>query len=114
MSTRRKPGPWANEAARRAVALGLQKHIDQYRNIGGVVGTLVSAVFLLGIAIVNIVILRSVYGTFTRVRRGEPYVDEDLDLLLANRGFLALHFIQQHGIGSAGCWVGGGVEVEIP
>jgi nickel/cobalt transporter (NiCoT) family protein len=75
-----------------AVALGLQKHIDQYRNIGGVVGTLVSAVFLLGIAIVNIVILRSVYGTFTRVRRGEPYVDEDLDLLLANRGFLARIF----------------------
>jgi high-affinity nickel-transport protein len=75
-----------------AVALGLQKHIDQYRNIGGVIGTLVSAVFLLGIAIVNIVILRSVYGTFTRVRRGEPYVDEDLDLLLANRGFLARIF----------------------
>jgi nickel/cobalt transporter (NiCoT) family protein len=75
-----------------AVALGLQKHIDHYRNIGGVIGTLVSAVFLLGIAIVNIVILRSVYGTFTRVRRGEPYVDEDLDLLLANRGFLARIF----------------------
>jgi high-affinity nickel-transport protein len=75
-----------------AVALGLQKHIDHYRNIGGVIGTLVSAVFLLAIAIVNIVILRSVYGTFTRVRRGEPYVDEDLDLLLANRGFLARIF----------------------
>src|ERR1700685_2729416 len=75
-----------------AAALGLQKHIDHYRNIGGVIGTLVSAVFLLGIAIVNIVILRSVYGTFTRVRRGEPYVDEDLDLLLANRGFLARIF----------------------
>jgi high-affinity nickel-transport protein len=75
-----------------AVALGLQKHIDHYRNIGGVIGTLVSAVFLLAIAIVNIVILCSVYGTFTRVRRGEPYVDEDLDLLLANRGFLARIF----------------------
>jgi high-affinity nickel-transport protein len=75
-----------------AVALGLQKHIDHYRNIGGVIGTLVSAVFLLAIAIVNIVILRSVYGTFTRVRQGEPYIDEDLDLLLANRGFLARIF----------------------
>src|ERR1700691_3144961 len=31
-----------------AAALGLQKHIDHYRNIGGVNGTLVSAVFLLG------------------------------------------------------------------
>ncbi len=75
-----------------AAALGLQKHIDHYRNIGGVIGTLVSAVFLLAIAIVNIVILRSVYSTFKRVRRGEPYVDEDLDLLLANRGFLARIF----------------------
>jgi high-affinity nickel-transport protein len=75
-----------------AAALGLQKHIDHYRNIGGVIGTLVSALFLLAIAIANIVILRSVYATFKRVRRGEPYVDEDLDLLLANRGFLARIF----------------------
>jgi high-affinity nickel-transport protein len=75
-----------------AAALGLQKHIDHYRNIGGVIGTLVSSLFLLAIAIANIVILRSVYATFRRVRRGEPYVDEDLDLLLSNRGFLARVF----------------------
>ena len=75
-----------------APALGLQKHIDHYRNIGGVIGTLVSALFLLAIAVANIVILRSVYATFRRVRRGEPYVDEDLNLLLANRGFLARIF----------------------
>ncbi|MGB9029169.1 MAG: HoxN/HupN/NixA family nickel/cobalt transporter [Acidobacteriaceae bacterium] len=75
-----------------AAALGLQQRIDHYRNIGGVIGTSVSAAFLLAIAIVNIVILRSVYSTFTRVRRGEPYVDEDLDILLANRGFLARIF----------------------
>ena len=73
-------------------ALGLQQHLDHFRSIGGVIGTLVSAIFLLAIAIVNLVILRSVYKTFTRVRRGEPYVDEDLDLLLANRGFLARIF----------------------
>ncbi|HEX4309875.1 MAG TPA: HoxN/HupN/NixA family nickel/cobalt transporter [Acidobacteriaceae bacterium] len=75
-----------------AAALGLQKHIDHYRNIGGVIGTLVSALFLLAIAAVNLIILRHVYATFMRVRRGEPYVDEDLDLLLANRGFLARIF----------------------
>jgi high-affinity nickel-transport protein len=75
-----------------AAALGLQRHLDHFRSIGGVVGTLISAVFLLGIAAANLVILRSVYGTFRRVRRGEPYVDEDLDLLLANRGFLARIF----------------------
>jgi high-affinity nickel-transport protein len=75
-----------------AAALGLQERLDHFRSIGGVIGTLVSAVFLLGIAFVNLVILRSVYGTFTKVRRGEPYVDEDFDLLLANRGFLARIF----------------------
>src|SRR5579871_2765363 len=75
-----------------AAALGLQKHLDQFRSIGGVIGTLVSAVFLLAIAIANLIILRSVYATFTRVRRGEPYVDEDLDLLLSSRGFLARIF----------------------
>ncbi|HEY1808058.1 MAG TPA: HoxN/HupN/NixA family nickel/cobalt transporter [Acidobacteriaceae bacterium] len=75
-----------------AAALGLQHHIDHYRSIGGLIGTSVSALFLLAIALVNLIILRSVYATFTRVRRGEPYVDEDFDLLLNSRGFLARIF----------------------
>jgi high-affinity nickel-transport protein len=75
-----------------ATALGLQHRLDHFRSVGGVIGTLISAVFLLAIAIVNLIVLRSVYRTFTRVRRGEPYVDEDFDLLLANRGFLARIF----------------------
>ena len=75
-----------------ATALGLQHRLDHFRSIGVVIGTLISAVFLLAIAIVNLIVLRSVYRTFTRVRRGEPYVDEDFDLLLANRGFLARIF----------------------
>jgi nickel/cobalt transporter (NiCoT) family protein len=73
-------------------ALGLQQRLDHFRSIGGVIGTLVSSAFLLAIAAVNLVVLRSVYRTFKSVRRGEPYVDEDLDLLLANRGFLARIF----------------------
>jgi high-affinity nickel-transport protein len=75
-----------------AAALKLQQHFDHFRSIGGIIGTLVSTLFLLGIALANLIILRSVYGTFRRVRMGEPYVDEDLDLLLANRGFLARIF----------------------
>ncbi|HEX3661973.1 MAG TPA: HoxN/HupN/NixA family nickel/cobalt transporter [Acidobacteriaceae bacterium] len=75
-----------------AAALGLQQHIDHYRSIGGLIGTSVSSLFLLAIALVNLIILRSVYATFKRVRRGEPYVDEDFDLLLNNRGFLARIF----------------------
>ena len=48
--------------------------------------------FLFGIAAVNLVVLRSIWRTFLRVRAGEPYVDEDFDLLLGNRGFLARLF----------------------
>ncbi|MGD0155773.1 MAG: HoxN/HupN/NixA family nickel/cobalt transporter [Terracidiphilus sp.] len=75
-----------------AAALALQHRMDAARSIGGVVGTLVSSLFLFAIAIVNIVVLVSIYRAFTRVRAGAPYVDEDFDLLLASRGFLARLF----------------------
>jgi nickel/cobalt transporter (NiCoT) family protein len=75
-----------------AAALMLQRHISGFREIGGVIGTLVSSFFLFGIALVNLVILRSVYRSFTRVRRGEPYAEEDLDLLLSGHGFLSRLF----------------------
>ena len=79
-------------AAIAATALALQHRMDGARAVGGVVGTLVSALFLFGIAIVNIVVLVSIYRAFTRVRNGAPYVDEDFDMLLASRGFLARLF----------------------
>ncbi len=47
-----------------AAALKLQQHVDRFRDIGGVIGTLVSSLFLLGIAVVNLIILSSVYRTF--------------------------------------------------
>src|ERR1700722_20137402 len=79
-------------AAIAATALALHHRIGAVRNIGGVIGTLVSALFLFGIAFVNLVVLRSVCGAFVRVRRGEPYVEEDFDLLLGNRGLLSRLF----------------------
>ena len=75
-----------------ATALALQHRIDAVREIGGVIGTLVSSVFLFGIAIVNLIVLCSVYRTFARVRRGGAYVEEDFDLLLGSRGFLTRLF----------------------
>src|SRR5580693_8848149 len=75
-----------------ATALALQNRMDAVREIGGVIGTLVSALFLFGIAIVNLIVLQSVYRSFMRVRRGEAYVEEDFDLLLGNRGFLSRLF----------------------
>jgi high-affinity nickel-transport protein len=61
-------------------------------NIGGLVGTLVSSLFLFAIAAANLVVLRSVWRTFRHVRQGGRYVEEDLDLLLVSRGFLARLF----------------------
>ena len=79
-------------AAIAATALSLQHRMDAVRHIGGLVGTLTSSLFLFGIAIVNLVVLRSVYLAFRRVRRGERYVEEDFDLLLGSRGFLSRLF----------------------
>ena len=79
-------------AAIAGAALALQHRIDGIRNIASVVGTLVSAFFLFAIAIVNLIVLRSIYRTFISVRSGEPYVDEDFDLLLGNRGALSRLF----------------------
>jgi high-affinity nickel-transport protein len=75
-----------------AAALALQHRMDAVREIGGVIGTLVSALFLFAIALVNLIVLQAVCRSFMRVRRGEPYVEEDFDLLLGNRGFLSRLF----------------------
>jgi nickel/cobalt transporter (NiCoT) family protein len=72
--------------------LVLQQRVNVVREIGGMVGTLLSIVFLFGIAVVNLVVLRAIWRTFSRVREGEPYVEEDLDLLLGGRGLLARLF----------------------
>jgi high-affinity nickel-transport protein len=79
-------------AAIAGTALAIQDRLELARNIGNIAGTLVSGAFLLGIAIVNLAVFRSLYRAFVRVRRGEPYVEEDFDLLLGNRGFLARLF----------------------
>ena len=75
-----------------AATVFMQHRVDAFRNVGGIIGTLVSALFLFGIAFANLLVLRSIYTVFTRVRRGAPYVEEDLDLLLSGRGFLARLF----------------------
>src|SRR6202522_4514203 len=73
-------------------ALALQHRVDAIKNVGVVVGTVVSSFFLFAIAMVNLIVLRSIYRAFVRVRRGEPYVEEDFDMLLGNRGFLSKLF----------------------
>ncbi len=75
-----------------ATAIALHHRMNTVREIGGIIGTTVSALFLFGIAFANLMIFRSIYLAFLRVRRGEPYVEEDFDLLLGSRGFLSRLF----------------------
>ncbi len=79
-------------AAVAATATSLVDHFEGFQMVGGVIGSLVSAVFLLAIAAMNLLIFCSVWRTFRHVRRGGAYVEEDLDLLLHQRGFLARIF----------------------
>src|SRR5271155_1836231 len=69
-------------------ATALQDRFDSFKSFGGVVGTLVSALFLFAIAIANILVLISIYRTFRSVKSGGKFVEEDLDLMLSKRGFM--------------------------
>lgn len=63
-----------------------------FREVGGMIATTISALFLFAIAAMNLVILRGVWRTFAHVRAGGTYVEEDLDLLLSGRGLLSRLF----------------------
>ncbi|CAI3953464.1 HoxN/HupN/NixA family nickel/cobalt transporter [Commensalibacter papalotli (ex Botero et al. 2024)] len=79
-------------AALVAIAASTLNNFGNFQKISGVIGTLVSSAFLLIIAIMNICIFVSIYKSYKRVKAGGSYIDEDLDLLLNNRGFLSRLF----------------------
>ena len=70
----------------------IKNRFGSFESIGGIIGTSISAFFLLTIAIANIIILISVYRTFQHVKGGGQFVDEDLNLILAKRGFFGRIF----------------------
>jgi len=73
-----------------ALSIGaLEAKFDWFKEVGGVIGTGVSATFLLIIAVINLVILISVYRAFAAVRRGENVTDDALNDLLSRRGFVS-------------------------
>jgi high-affinity nickel-transport protein len=78
-----------------AVALtanALSDELASYREIGGIVGTSASALFLFIIAIANLIVLRGVYRAFRLVERNEAVSEESIDALLHQRGWLARLF----------------------
>lgn len=75
-----------------AFAASALSRVEAVGEVGGTIATIISATFLFAIAAMNLIILRSVLKTFNHVRSGGAYVDEDMDILLGNRGFLARIF----------------------
>src|ERR1700758_4111174 len=67
----------------------LQQQLATVREIGSIVGTAISALFLLAIAFINLVILQGVWKTFQEARRNEGW--ENPETLLGT-GFLGRLF----------------------
>lgn len=70
----------------------LKSRFPYLQSVGSLIGTSVSAFFLLGIALANILILASVVRTFQHVKTGGQFVEEDLNLILGKRGFFGRIF----------------------
>jgi nickel/cobalt transporter (NiCoT) family protein len=75
-----------------ATATVVQDRFDDFRAVGGIIGTSISAFFLFAIAGANILILAGIWRSFRAVKRGEKLIEDDLDILLASRGLMARIF----------------------
>lgn len=75
-----------------ATAMALDGRLAGLKEIGGLIGTIVSTLFLFAIATMNLFVLRSIVRAFQRVRRGEPCAEDEINRLMGDRGFLARIF----------------------
>lgn len=75
-----------------ATAAATQGKLEAFHEIGGIIGTVVSAFFLLIIGLANLFVLKRIWSAFKRAHKGEKIVDEDLDELLVGRGLIARIF----------------------
>jgi nickel/cobalt transporter (NiCoT) family protein len=77
------------------VALAAGAFVDRFaglREVGNIVGTSASALFLFAIAAANLAVLRGVYQAFRRAQVGHEIREEDLEVLLTQRGWLTRLF----------------------
>ena len=75
-----------------ATTTALQSRFETFKSVGGIVGTLVSSLFLFAIAFANLIVLIAIYRTFRTVKNGGRFAEEDLDIALSNRGLLGRLF----------------------
>ena len=79
-------------AAIALAASAMSGRLAAWRGIGGAISTSVSALFLFALAAMNLVILRAIYRSWSNVRNGGVYREDDFNMLMANRGLLARIF----------------------
>jgi len=72
-----------------ALSAAFISDLPAFQDIGGLIGTSVSALFLLLIGTINLIVLIDIYRMFRRVAAGGTYDEETLEEFLANRGLLA-------------------------
>ncbi len=70
----------------------VQKHMPQWQGLGGIVGTLVSALFLYVIGFINLVVLWNLFKTFQEIARGKDTENQRMTDLLDQRGLLGRLF----------------------
>lgn len=75
-----------------ATANALQNRFDALRQVGGLIGTSMSTLFLIAIAAVNALALLAAYRSFQAARRGERPLDDDINAFLSKRGLLGRLF----------------------
>jgi nickel/cobalt transporter (NiCoT) family protein len=73
-------------------AMAFKDQMEEFHPVGGMIGTSVSAAFLLLIGAINLVVLVNVYKAFRRVKNGGSYSEADLQMLTAGGGFFARIF----------------------
>ncbi|HLI05227.1 MAG TPA: HoxN/HupN/NixA family nickel/cobalt transporter [Ktedonobacteraceae bacterium] len=79
-------------AAIAIAAVVIRNIIPNLQSAGGIIGTLISALFLYIIAVINLLVLWEIFQTFRKVTRGEDYNDQTLEEFLNQRGLMARFF----------------------
>jgi high-affinity nickel-transport protein len=79
-------------AAIAATAMMFSRKMGWFHDTGGLIGTLVSSLFLLTVAFINLMVLISVWRTFRQVKAGALDPHQSLDVLMNNGGLLARFF----------------------
>jgi len=70
----------------------VKDHLPSLQRLGALVGSSVSAFFLLLVAAINLVVLPEIFAAFSRARRGETPADDALDEMFDRRGLLGRIF----------------------